>query len=151
MFKSIVLNKKGQISFDFILAMLFLLIIFAFMGQNVLDMVKNYRDSETVERGHSILDNFENYALTAYAKDLTINATFEPVGTLNYTISLSNKSIPVNRTTYIIFRPESDLSGDFVNVSSDEIDNSSNSVPLNTVVISFGDFYVSKDLQVNIK
>lgn len=150
MYKS-VLAKKGQISFDFILAMLFLLIIFAFMGQNVLNMAKNFRDSETVERGHSILDNFENYAITAYAKDLTLNVTFEPIGNLNYTIALSNKSIPVNSTTWIIFKPESDSEGDFVNIYSNDMDNSTNSIPLNTVNISFGDFYVSKELQINIK
>jgi len=150
MYKS-VSAKKGQISFDFILAMLFLLIIFAFMGENVLNVAKNFRDSETVERGHSILDNFENYAITAYAKDLTVNVTFEPIGTLNYTIELTNKSIHVNSTTWIIFKPESDSEGNFVNISCNDLDNSPNNIPLNTVNISFGDFYVTKELQVNIK
>uniref|UniRef100_A9A860 Class III signal peptide n=1 Tax=Methanococcus maripaludis (strain C6 / ATCC BAA-1332) TaxID=444158 RepID=A9A860_METM6 len=144
-------TKKGQVSFDFILAMLFLLLIFAFMGQNVLNMAKSFKDSETAERGHAILDSFENYAITAYSKDVTVNATFEPIGNLNYTISLSNKTIAVNTTTYIIFGPESGSNGDFVNITSDNIDNSVNTIPSNTVNISFGDFYVSKELQVSIQ
>ncbi|ABR55147.1 conserved hypothetical protein [Methanococcus vannielii SB] len=143
--------KKGQFSFDFILAVLFLLVVFAFMGQNVLNMAKNFRESEVAERGHSILDTFENYAITAYAKDVTINATFEPVGNLNYTIHISNKSIHVNSTTDIIFRPESSLTGNFVNITGSNVDDVSNSIPLNNVNISFGHFYVSKKLRVNIK
>ena len=120
--------KKGQVSFDFILAMLFLLLIFAFTGQNVLNMANSFKDSETIERGHAILDNFENYAITAYSKDVTVNATFEPIGNLNYTIMFTNKSIHVNSTTYIVFSPESDVDGDFVNITSDNIDNSVNRI-----------------------
>jgi hypothetical protein len=143
-------TKKGQVSFDFILAMLFLLLIFAFTGQNVLNMAKSFKESETVERGHAILDNFENYAITAYSKDVTINATFKPVGNLNYTIMISNKTIGVNSTTNILFSPDPDNNG-VVNISSSNINNSVNSIPLNTVNISFGDFYVSKKLQISIQ
>ena len=39
----------------------------------------------------------------------------------------------------------------FVNISCNDLDNSPNNIPLNTVNISFGDFYVTKELQVNIK
>ncbi|MBA2862426.1 hypothetical protein [Methanococcus maripaludis] len=143
--------KKGQVSFDFILAMLFLLLIFALMGQNVLNMAKSFKDSETAERGHAILDSFENYAITAYSKDVTVNATFEPIGNLNYTIVLSNKSIHVNSTTYITFKPESDSNGDFVNITCNGMDNSVNTIPSNIVNMSFGNFYVSKELIVTIK
>ncbi|WP_048058517.1 hypothetical protein [Methanococcus maripaludis] len=142
--------KKGQVSFDFILAMLFLLLIFAFMGQNVLNMAKSFKDSETAERGHAILDIFENYAITAYSKDVTINATFEPVGTLNYTIRLPNKIIHVNSSINVVFKPESE-NGDFVNVTGNNVDNSVNTIPSNTVNISFGEFYVSKELQVPVQ
>jgi len=144
-------SRRGQLSFDFILAMLFLLIIFAFMGQNVLNMAISFRDAETVERGHAILDSFENYAITAYSKDVTVNATFESVGNLNYTIYLQNKSIYVNNTTYIIFDPESGSGGDYINITSNNMDVSPNALPLNTVNISFGEFYVTKEVRVNIK
>ncbi|WP_459201785.1 hypothetical protein [Methanococcus sp. CF] len=144
-------SRKGQVSFDFILAMLFLLLIFAFTGQSVLNIAKSFKDSETAERGHAILDNFENYAITAYSKDVTINTTFEPIGDLNYTIMLSNKTIPVNNTTHIIFRPESGDDGEFVNITSDNLNNSVNSIPSNVVNISFGEFYVTKELQISIQ
>ncbi|MBA2869197.1 hypothetical protein [Methanococcus maripaludis] len=145
-------NKKGQVSFDFIIAMLFLLLIFAFMGQNVLNMAKSFRDSETAEHAHAILDSFENYAIIAYSKDITINATFEPIGNLNYTIMLSNKSISVNSSTNIIFQPETDANGDYVSIKCNNVDNSVNTIPLNAVRISFGDFTVSKDeMEVNIR
>lgn len=138
---------KGQVSLDAVIAILFLLIIFSLIGYNVLNTANSFKESEKVERAHATIDVFENYVLTAYSKEIAINATFEPMGDLNYTIYFSNKSIPVTNLTYITFEPN----GTHVVINGAPEMSSNENLDKNEVKISFGEFYVSRIIPTDIK
>ena len=144
-------SKRGQISIDAVLAISFILLVSAILTYNVLHTIENIRNTELVERGYSILDIFENYALVAYSKDVTLSKTFEPIGNRGYTIRFSNKEIVVNSETTVIFKREYDGNITYVNVTSSNLNILPETLPPNIVTISFGDFYVSKNISVRIR
>ena len=143
--------KRGQISIDAVLAILFMLLLTSLVSYNVFNSLNGIRHSEIAERGHSILDVFENYALIAYSKNVNMYMTFKPIGDINFTIYFSNKKISVNDTTNILFTPEYDENGTYINITGENWGYNSFNLPQNIVNISFGDFYVCKNLTVRIK
>ena len=145
------LSKRGQISIDAILAIIFILLVTAILSYNVFNTLDNIRDWEIVERGYSIMDVFENYALISYSKDVVLSTTFEPIGNISYTIRFSNKEIVVDDNTTIIFRREYDENGTYVNITGDNLGITQETLPPNIVNISFGDFYITKNLSVRIR
>lgn len=145
------LSKRGQISIDAILAIIFILLVTAILSYNVFNTLDNIRDWEIVERGYSIMDVFENYALISYSKDVVLSTTFEPIGNISYTIRFSNKEIVVDDNTTIIFRREYDENGTYVNITGDNLRITQETLPPNIVNISFGDFYITKNLSVRIR
>ncbi|WP_292460292.1 hypothetical protein [Methanothermococcus sp.] len=143
-------SKRGQISIDAVLAILFMLLLSVLVSYNVFNFLNGVNHSEIADRGHSILDVFENYALIAYSKNVNMHATFKPIGNINYTIYFSNKKIIVNNTTNILFKPEHDENGTYINITGGNLKNNPR-LPQNIVNISFGKFYVCKNLTVRIK
>ncbi|AXI25194.1 hypothetical protein CFE53_03125 [Methanofervidicoccus sp. A16] len=145
------LSKRGQISIDAILAIIFILLVTAILSYNVFNTLDNIRDWEIVERGYSIMDVFENYALISYSKDVVLSTTFEPIGNISYTIRFSNKEIVVDDNTTIIFRREYDENGTYINITENNLRYTNETLPPNIVNISFGDFYITKNLSVRIR
>ena len=145
------LSKRGQISIDAILAIIFILLVTAILSYNVFNTLDNIRDWEIVERGYSIMDVFENYALISYSKDVVLSTTFEPIGNISYTIRFSYTEIVVDDNTTIIFRREYDENGTYVNITGDNLGITQETLPPNIVNISFGDFYITKNLSVRIR
>ena len=145
------LSKRGQISIDAVLAISFILLISAILTYNVFNTLINIRDAEIVERGYSIMDIFENYALISYSKDVVLSTTFEPIGDINYTIRFSNKTIVVDNETTLIFKRGYDRNGTYINITGDNLRYTNESLPPNIVNISFGDIYITKNLSVRIK
>lgn len=145
------LSKRGQISIDAILAIIFILLVTAILSYNVFNTLDNIRDWEIVERGYSIMDVFENYALISYSKDVVLSTTFEPIGNISYTIRFSYTEIVVDDNTTIIFRREYDENGTYVNITGDNLRITQETLPPNIVNISFGDFYITKNLSVRIR
>ena len=149
------LSNRGQISIDAVLAISFILLVTAILSYNVFNTLDNIRDWEIVERGYSIMDVFENYALISYSKDVVLSATFEPIGDINYIIRFSNKEIVVNNNTTIIFRREYDRNGVYINITGNNLRYTIETLPPNIVNISFntsfGDFYITKNLSVRIR
>ena len=144
-------SKRGQISIDVVIAMFFILLVSAVLTYHVFHTVRNIEYAEIVERGHSILDIFENYALVAYSREVTLSTTFEPIGDRGYTIRFSNKEIVVDSETTVVFRKEYDGRIYYVNVTSNNLHYLQETLPPNIVTISFGDFYVSKNISVRIR
>ncbi len=140
---------KGQVSLDAVIAILFLLIVFSLIGYNVLNTANSFKESEKAERAHATIDVFENYVLTSYSKEVAINTTFKPMGNLNYTIYFSDKKIEVKNETNVIFTPEYDENGIYIHITGKAP--SGLNLPQNIVNISFGEFYVYKNLTVRIK
>jgi len=146
-------NFKGQISIDAVLAITFMLLITSIISyNNIFNTLNNIRESEIVSRGQSIMDVFENYALIAYSKGITLSATFEPIGNINYTIRFANKEIIVNDSTNISFKPEHNQNGIYINITGDSDSLRYTNSPLkpNIVNISFGKFYITKNISVII-
>ena len=154
-------NFKGQISIDAVLAITFMLLITSIISYNIFNTLNNIRESEIVSRGQSIMivsrgqsimDVFENYALIAYSKGITLSATFEPIGNINYTIRFANKEIIVNDSTNISFKPEHNQNGIYINITGDSDSLRYTNPPLepNIVNISFGKFYITKNISVII-
>ena len=144
-------NFKGQISIDAVLAITFMLLITSIISYNVFNTLNNVKESEIVDRGQSIMDVFENYALIAYSKGITLSTTFEPIGNINYTIRFSNKAIRVNNKTNILFKPEYNQNGTYINITGDTLSYTNATLEPKIVNISFGDFYVAKNIPVKIK
>jgi len=144
-------SKRGQISIDVVIAMFFILLVSAVLTYHVFHTVRNIEYAEIVERGHSILDIFENYALVAYSREVTLSTTFEPIGDRGYTIRFSNKEIVVDSETTVVFRKEYDGNTTYVSVTSNNLRYLQETLPPNIVTISFGDFYVSKNISVRIR
>jgi len=147
----IMLSKRGQISIDAVLAISFILLISAILSYNVFNTLINIRDAEIVERGYSIMDIFENYALVSYSKDVVISTTFEPIGDIGYTIRFSNKEIVVNNKTTVVFKREYNGTITYVNITGDNLGYVQETLPPNVVNISFGDFYITKNISVRIR
>ncbi|HID47273.1 MAG TPA: hypothetical protein EYH15_04645 [Methanothermococcus okinawensis] len=145
------LSNRGQISIDAVIAVSFILLVSIILSYNVFNTIINIRDGEIVERGYSIMDVFENYALVAYSRDVTLSTTFEPIGSRGYTISFSNKRIVVNSETTVIFKREYDGRITYVNIIGDSIEASGRTLPPNIVHIDFGDFHITKNISVRIK
>ena len=147
------LNKKGQISIDAVLALMFLLIVSTIIYYNVYDTVDNIKEVEIVDRVNTIADTFENYALTSYSKNVRITVKLEPVGVRNYTIYFGNKSIVVNTTRTVTFIPNEDgVSVDTSQISDDGV-NDSTGLDLNkSIKIEYGsnEFYVQRNISINI-
>ncbi|EHP86568.1 hypothetical protein [Methanotorris formicicus] len=137
-------HKRGQITLDAILAAMFLLIVSAFIYYNVFNTIDQLKDSEIANRAYAIADVFENYALIAYSKDVSINTTFEPMGTKTYTIYFADKKVVVDSEKTITFIP----TNDGVKVEGD-VESSGSYV--NGIRVDFGDFYVDKELSIYIK
>ncbi|MBW9221953.1 hypothetical protein KKP97_02775 [Methanothermococcus sp. SCGC AD-155-C09] len=142
---------KGQISIDAVLAITFIILITSIISYNIFNTLNNVRESEIVDRGQSIMDVFENYALIAYSKGITLSTTFEPIGDIGYTIRFSNKVIMVNNKTNILFKPEHNQNGTYINITGDSLSYTNTPLEPNIVHISFGDFYVTKNISVNIR
>lgn len=145
------LSKRGQISIDAVLAIFFILLVTAILGYNVFNMLDNIKYSEIVERGYSIMDIFENYALISYSKEVSLSTTFTPIGNRGYTIRFSNKEIVVNSPTTVVFKKEGDKNNAYINITADNLVYTQETLPPNVVNISFGDFYITKNLTVRIK
>jgi uncharacterized protein (UPF0333 family) len=146
-----VFNKKGQISIDAVLAVLFILLVSTVIYYDILNNTEQFKDAELADRLYSIADSFENYALISYSKKVHITVTLKPVGVKNYTIYYGNKSIVVNTTRKIRFVP----AGNFVNVSSlNGGENDGTGLELNkTIKIIYGsdEFYIVKNVSAPIK
>ena len=97
------------------------------------------------------MDVFENYALISYSKDVVLSTTFEPIGNRGYTIRFSNKEITVNGKTTIVFKREYDGTITYVNITGDNLGYVQETLPPNVVNISFGDFYITKNISVRIR
>ena len=145
------LSKRGQISIDAVLAISFILLVSAILTYNVFNTLNNIKYSEIVESGYSIMDIFENYALISYSKDVTLSTTFRPIGDITYTIRFSNKEIVVDDETTLIFKRECDRNGTYINITGDDLRYINETLPPNIVNISFGDFYITKNLSVRIR
>lgn len=143
-------NKKGQISIDAVLAMMFLLMVSIVVYQNVFNTVGNIKDVEVVDRINSIADTFENGALTSYSKNTIITVELKPMGAKSYTIYFGNKSIFVNTTRTIVFIPnENGVSVDTSQIS-DGVSNTGLNLD-NTINITCGnEFYIQRNTSIKI-
>ena len=150
MFKKIC-GKKGQISIDAVLAMMFLLIVSTIMYSHIYNTVDNIRKSEIADRVNSIGDIFENYALMSYSKNTMITVKLKPVGVEPYTIYFGNKSILVNTTRTIAFIPNKDG----VSIDTSQISDGVSNTGLNlgkVINITYGnnEFYVQRNISIKI-
>jgi uncharacterized protein (UPF0333 family) len=140
-----VFNKKGQITIDAVLAIMFILIVSTMIYYHIFNTTEHFKDVELADKAHSIADSFENYALLSYSKEVRIVMELEPVGSKNYTIYFANKKIAVNTTKTIIFIP----SDDGVDIDG-AWEYSGRIMDDNIINISFGDFYVIKNTSIAI-
>ena len=145
------LNKKGQISIDAVLAVMFLLIVSTVIYYNVYNTVDNIKEVEIVDRVNTIADTFENYALTSYSKNVRITVKLEPVGVRNYTIYFGNKSIVVNTTRIITFIPNEDGVSVDTSKISDGVSNTGKNLS-KVINITYGnnEFYIQRNISINI-
>ena len=147
------LNKKGQISIDAVLAVMFLLIASTIIYHTVYNTVDNIKEVEIVDRVNTIADTFENYALTSYSKNVKITVKLEPVGVRSYTIYFGNKSIVVNTTRTITFIPNEEEDGVSVDTSqiSDGVSNTGKNLS-KVINITYGnnEFYVQRNISIKI-
>jgi len=146
-----VFNKKGQITIDAVLAIMFILMVSTIIYYHIFNTTEHFKDVELADRLYSIADSFENYALISYSKNANIKLTLKPIGVKNYTIYFGNKSIIVNTTRKIEFVP----GGDFVEVSSlNGGENDGTGLELNkTIKIVYGDdeFHIEKNVSIPIR
>ena len=145
------LNKKGQISIDAVLAVMFLLIASTIIYHTVYNTVDNIKEVEIVDRVNTIADTFENYALTSYSKNVKITVKLEPVGVRSYTIYFGNRSIVVNTTRTVTFIPNEDG----VSVDTSQISDGVSNTGLNldkVINITYGnnEFYVQRNISIKI-
>ena len=141
------MKKRGQVSVDFILSMMFLMLISIFIYSTELTFSNGITNGFIVDKLYSIADTFEDYAILAYSKNENITLKLKPIGVKNYTIYFGNKSIVVNTTRVITFTPTENG----VIVISGDIKNSG--INLNrTIKIVYGDsrFYIVKNISIPI-
>ncbi|ADC69645.1 Protein of unknown function DUF361 [Methanocaldococcus sp. FS406-22] len=149
MYKDKIIKKRGQLSIDFILAVLFLMLVSVFIYYNVLTFTNNTTDALIVDRMYSIADTFENYAILSYTKNETIVLKLKPIGDLGYTIHVSDKIINVNFETFVIFAPTDNgvvISGDTVNNAPVDI---GKNISI-TATIGKNNVTIRKELIINI-
>ncbi|ACX73364.1 conserved hypothetical protein [Methanocaldococcus vulcanius M7] len=143
-------RKKGQISVDFILAFMFLMIVSLFLYESELTFTNDSTNAIIANKLYAVVDTFENYAMLSYSENETLLLTLKPVGDISYTIRASTKLINVSRETYVIFYPEKDgvrIEGrDVVNTSVDV----GNKVQL-IANVGKNNITLSKNTLVNIK
>ncbi|AIJ06362.1 hypothetical protein JH146_1520 [Methanocaldococcus bathoardescens] len=99
-------KKRGQISIDFIIAVLFLTLVSILIYYNIFSFTDGTTDALIVDKMYSIADTFENYAILAYTKNKTITFKLKPMGTIGYNITILNKTISVYGDTSIMFIPK---------------------------------------------
>ncbi|XRO75742.1 hypothetical protein ACO3TA_02450 [Methanocaldococcus sp. 28A] len=139
------LKKRGQISIDFILAVLFLMLVSLFIFYNISLFNNGSIEALIADRMYSIADTFENYALLSYTKNEEINLYLKPVGVKNYTIYFGNKKIVVNTTRIITFIPNGN------GVIVEGVENSTILLPNNIIKIEYGNNkYIEKNLSINL-
>ncbi len=133
--------KKGQISLDMILAIMFLLLVSVLIYQNVGTTTNIIKDSSIADKVYSIGDSFENYALLSYSKNINITMELKPIGNKNYTIYFAKKSISVTNPVNVTFYSN----GNSVNVTGINVNkNSGRNIPDNIINISYDGYYVVK-------
>ncbi|ACV25035.1 hypothetical protein [Methanocaldococcus fervens] len=141
-------TEKGQISLDFILAMMFLMLVSLFLYNVELKFSNSTTDALIVDRMHSIADTFENYAILAYTTNKTIFYILKPIGSIDYEITISNKKINVYGDTVVTFTPNENgvTIGGYVSPSNVDIGNNI----VITTNINGRTVYVSKKIEVNV-
>ena len=120
--------KRGQISIDLVLAVMFLLLISLIIYYNIFYSEGGLIKSSKVDRIYTIAQCFENYLLMSYSKNVEVTAKFEPIGNKNYTIYFKNKKIVVNTTKTVKFTPTKngvivggDVEDSTINISDNKI------------------------------
>ncbi|WP_456371526.1 hypothetical protein [Methanocaldococcus sp.] len=98
-------KKRGQISIDLIMAIFLLLIISLILYNIELSYTTSMTNSLIVNRLYDIADTFENYAILAYTKNVSIKLKLKPIGILGYNLTIKNKTISVYGDTYILITP----------------------------------------------
>jgi len=139
--------KRGQISIDLVLAVMFLLLISLIIYYNIFYSEGGLVKASKVDRVYTIAQCFENYVLMSYSNNVEVTAKFEPIGDKIYIIYFKNKKIVVNTTKTVKFSPTKSgviVSGD---IEDSNITISDNKIRIN---VTYGNFYVEKDIAVNI-
>ncbi|AEH07325.1 hypothetical protein [Methanothermococcus okinawensis] len=140
--------KKGQISIDAVLAIMFLLLISTLIYYNVFNTSKSFKNAELADRLYSIADSFENYALLSYSKNVTISMELKPIGLKSYTLYFGNKSIVVDTTRTIFFIP----TDKGVNITGDILSSSGKNLN-KTINITYDNsrYYILKNTSIQIQ
>ncbi|WP_394295229.1 hypothetical protein [Methanotorris igneus] len=144
---SLISRNKGQITLDAILAVMFLLLVSAFIFYNVSNTVSHLKDAEIVDRVYVIADVFENYALLSYSKNVNITTELKPIGLKNYTIYFGDKKIVVDTTKTIVFIPTSGG----VRVEGDVEPSGQNLSNIINITYGNNEFYVLKNISIEIQ
>ncbi|XRO77789.1 hypothetical protein ACO3VM_04525 [Methanocaldococcus sp. 10A] len=140
------IKKRGQIAVDFILAVLFLMLVSLFIFHNISAFTDGTTDALIVDRLYSIADTFENYAILSYTNNENITFKLKPIGIKSYTIYFGNKKIVVNTTKIITFIP--DRNGVIVD---GEVENSGLNLQ-NVIRIGYdNNKYVEKNISIQIQ
>jgi uncharacterized protein (UPF0333 family) len=142
------IKKRGQISIDFILAVMFLMLISIFLYSMEFNFSNSTTDALIVDKLYEIANTFENYALLSYSKNIKISIKLKPIGVKSYTIYFGNKSIIVNKTRTVTFTPTEN--GVIV---EGEVENSGLNLSNNVINITYGNgkFYVLKNVSISIE
>ncbi|MBP2143175.1 hypothetical protein J2127_000316 [Methanococcus voltae] len=136
-------TNRGQIAYDFLIAMLLIIITFSIIGNIVINTANEFKKAEIVNSADAVLNIFENTAIVAYNKDLVLNSSFDRIYGKNYDIFYANKVIHITGKTTITFYKN----GTRVmtkNAESSGIDMG------NSLKVVVDDFYVSKELNVEL-
>ena len=141
------IKKRGQISIDFILAVMFLMLISIFLYSMEINFSNSTTDALIVDKMYSIADTFENYAILSYTKNETIYLKLKPIGSIGYNISILNRTISVYGDTSIMFIPKKD--GVIVTGFSNSSDNVGNKIVI-TANVNGKIVNISKELEINI-
>ncbi|XRP97426.1 hypothetical protein ACO3UB_02625 [Methanocaldococcus sp. 16A] len=143
------LKKRGQISIDFILAILFLMLISLFIFHNISAFNEGSTEALIADRMYSIADTFENYAILSYTKNERIILYLKPIGVKSYTIYFGNKKIVVNTTRIITFIP--DRNGVIVKGVEGDVENSGLNLT-NAIKVTYdNNKYILKNISMQIR
>jgi len=127
-------NKRGQVSMDFILSMIFLMLVSIFIYSTELTFSNGVTNGYIVDKLYSIADTFEDYAILAYAKNENITLKLKPIGDLGYVIHFSNKVINVSYDTFILITPTKNgvkIYSDKINISPTNV---GNNITITTII-----------------
>ncbi|MCS3900674.1 hypothetical protein [Methanococcus voltae] len=136
-------KNKGQIAYDFLIAMLLIIITFSIIGNIVINTANEFKRSEIVSSADAILNIFENTAIVAYNEDIVLDSSFDRIYGKNYDIYYANKVIHITGKTNITFYKN----GTKImtkNAVSSGLDMG------NSLKVVVDDFYVSKELNVEM-